>query len=431
LSRSPHPRLNRRAFLKTSGAIAGLAAVATLLPGCSTTQSPLGSLKSFVVPESPVTVGVLLPRSVSRPDVAQNVLAGMRLYAERFARRPLHLVVQEVGVGQHDAYLGAHALLEQGQVDLLAGVVNPALAPQLQELLHERRTILAVADVGANVPRSLEAHPYVFANSLGYWQASHAMGGWAARNLGSRAAIVSSFYDSGYDTIYAFRLGFEGTGGQVAETFVSHRPTDSDDHMPALMAQIAAAQPDFIYAISSGRQANAFLRAYAESGLAGRIPLAGASFTLADRSAHLYGLPSMPMVLPWARNLGHAENQSFVTAYEAATGRPADALALLGYDTAQMIDTAITAAGGDVRDTAQLQQALGQVAFTSPRGALAIDPRSNSLAGPLYLGIAQQGSNGLRHEALEPIAIPTAYDQQIAALRSSTKSGWTNAYLCV
>jgi hypothetical protein len=84
-----------------------------------------------------------------------------------------------------------------------------------------------------------------------------------------------------------------------------------------------------------------------------------------------------------------------------------------------------------VRDTTRLQQALGQAAFTSPRGALAIDLRSNSLAGPLYLGIAQQGSDGLRHEALEPITIPTVYDQRIAALRNSTKSGWTTAYLCV
>ncbi len=137
------------------------------------------------------------------------------------------------------------------------------------------------------------------------------------------------------------------------------------------------------------------------------------------------------MVLPWARSLGHAENQAFVAAYESMTGQRSNALAALGYDTAMMIDAAITAAGGDVRDTVGLQQAFDSVALTSPRGALAIDPRSNSLVGPLYLGRARQSIDGVRHEALEPLASLPPYDLQITELRSSVKSGWTNAYLAV
>ncbi|MFL5806981.1 MAG: ABC transporter substrate-binding protein [Roseiflexaceae bacterium] len=432
MSTSSHALLNRRAFLKTSASIAGIAAAATLLPSSDTTRPISASLTRSVASGAPLTIGVLLPRSASHPAVGQNVLAGMRLYADQAAGRSLRLVAEEIGVGQRDAYWGARKLLEQDHVDLLAGVVNPGPAAGLHDLLHEHRAILTIADVGANVPRQIETHPQIFTSSLGYWQASHAMGSWAAQNLGRRAAVVTSFYDSGYDTIYAFRLGFESAGGQIAETFVSHRPLDSGDHMPALMAQIKAAQPDFVYAISSGREADAFLRAYADSGLAGRIPLAGASFTLAEQAARAPGrsLPDMPMVLPWAHNLGHAENQAFTTNYQSVIGRPADALALLGYDTAQLIDTAVAAAG-DVRDTRRLQQALGQVAFVSPRGAVAIDPRTGSLAGPLYLGVAQQNGAGVRHVALEPISAPSEHDQQIAALRTSTKSGWINAYLCV
>jgi branched-chain amino acid transport system substrate-binding protein len=363
--------------------------------------------------------------------MGQNLLAGMRLYADQAAQRPLRLIVEEVGLGPRDAYSGARKLLEQNQVDLLAGVVNPGPAAGLHDLLQEHRTILTIADVGANIPRQIETHPHIFTSSLGYWQASHAMGSWAAQNLGRRAAVVTSFYDSGYDTVYAFRLGFEAAGGQIAETFVSHRPTDPNDHLPALMAQIAAARPDFIYAITSGRDADAFLRADAGSSLAGRIPLAGAGFTLAEQAARVPGLPNMPMALPWAHNLSHAENQAFTTAYQSAIGRPADALALLGYDTAQLIDTAVAAAAGDARDTSRLQQALSQARFISPRGAVAIDPQTGSLAGPLYLGVARQNGDGVRHVALEAIATPSEHDQQIAALRTSTKSGWINAYLCV
>jgi branched-chain amino acid transport system substrate-binding protein len=410
-----------------------MVAASTLISGCNATVSPAASLRRLPIFGGPLKIGVLLPRSTIYPALGQNILAGMRLYSDQAAARPLDLIVEQVGAGQRDAYWGALKLLERDQVDLLAGVISPGRAAGLHDLLRERRTILTVADAGANAPRQSESSPDIIYSSLDYWRASHAMGRWAAGSLGHRAVVVASFYDSGYDTIYAFRLGFEGAGGRVAETFVSHRPTDPDDHLPSLMARVAAARPDFVYAISSGAETGALLRAYTDSGLAGRIPLAGASFTLAEQAVHapVRELPAMPMVLPWASNLGHAENQAFAAAYQSATGRPADALALLGYDTARLIDTAVVAAGGDARDTARLQRALGEVAFIGPRGAVAIDPRTRSLVGPLYLGLARQDGASARHVALEPIPGPSEQDRWIAALRASTKTGWTNSYLCV
>lgn len=290
--------------------------------------------------------------------------------------------------------------------------------------------MLALADVGANIPRSGQRSPYIFANSLGYWQASYAFGSWAAQGLGRRALIVSSFYDSGYDTLYGFRLGFERAGGQIVDTLLSHHPTSPSDHLTELMAQIAAAQPDLVYAISSGPDADLFLRAYADAGLSGRIPLAGTSFTLPEHASGVSGLPAIPMALPWSAQLEHPENRAFTTAYAAATGRQADALALLGYDTAQLLD-AIVAKAGDPHDLAAMQQALEATAVRSPRGVVTFDPQTRSLLGPLYLGAARQQGGSVRHNTYEILpAVPTN-DPQIAAWRASLPSGWTNAYLSV
>jgi branched-chain amino acid transport system substrate-binding protein len=365
----------------------------------------------------PLKVGVLLPRSAAYPVLGTNLLAGMRHYASQAAGRPLQLIAESIAANQSDAHRGALKLLDQNRVDLLAGVLNPSVAASLRGTLADRRTFLVVADIGANVPRESEDNSLVAYSSLGYWRASHAMGRWAAQNMGRRAAIATSFYDGGYDTIYAFRLGFEAAGGQILDTFVSHRPTDADDHLAPMMAGIAAVQPDLVYAIYSGREAGDFLRAYAASSLAGRVPLAGTSFAAGDQAL------DAPMALPWAASLDNAENRAFVAGYQAAVGRAPDMLALLGYDTAHLIDAAVAAAG-DHRDTQRLQQALGEVAFASPRGLVAMDPQTRSLVAPLYLGTVRQA-------ALKPLDDSLVLNEQIAALRSSTRTGWTNAYLCV
>jgi branched-chain amino acid transport system substrate-binding protein len=416
MSDSHHVQVTRRGFLKSIGSIAGMVAASSLLAGCDTTRLLNASLGRVAALGEPLKVGVLLPRSASYPALGPNLLAGMRLYADQAASRPLHLVAEQIGAGQGDAHRGALKLLDQDRVDLLAGVMNPSVAASLRGTLAERRAFLVVADVGANVPRESEDSPFVAYSSLGYWRASQAMGRWAAQNMGRRAVIATSFYDGGYDTVYAFRLGFEAAGGQILDTYVSHRPVDADDHLTSMMAQIASVRPDLVYAVYSGRESGDFLRAYVASSLAGRVPLAGTSFTSDDQAL------DMPTAMPWVRSLDSAENRAFVAGYEAAVGHAPDMPALLGYDTAHLIDAAVEAAG-DHRDTQRLQQALGEVAFASPRGAVAMDPYTRSLVAPIYLGTA-------RHAGLEPLDVP-AYAEQIAALRSSTKTGWTNAYLCV
>src|SRR2546426_10380737 len=83
------------------------------------------------------------------------------------------------------------------------------------------RTFLILADAGANIVRETEQSPYVFHNTLGYWQSSLALGEWAVRNIGKKVFVASSFYESGYDALYAFRLGAEIAGRRGRRTYIS------------------------------------------------------------------------------------------------------------------------------------------------------------------------------------------------------------------
>src|SRR5262249_55244148 len=138
-------------------------------------------------------------------------------------------------------------------------------------------TLLLVSDAGADAVEPVRGGGSVFFDSLGYWQASWAMGDWAARNLGRRAVVAASLYESGYDSLYAFQPGLEEAGGEGVETCVTHVPPATHDTGRAIAA-IRRAVPDFVFAAYSGQPAVDFVRAYADSGLARRVPLAGSSF---------------------------------------------------------------------------------------------------------------------------------------------------------
>jgi branched-chain amino acid transport system substrate-binding protein len=403
LSSSSQALLTRRAFLKASVALTG-ASVLTLLNGCSPSFKALQESRAF---QAPVRVGLLLPSQY--PKLAAHVLDGFRTYATTAAVRQIEMVVQEVGLGPYDAYRGAASLLDQQQPDLLFALINPALTSSFYELLEERQTSLLIADLGANVPDLSKTSPYVNLHSLGLWQAHFALGSRLGAQGMRRAVLVSSFYDSGYDGVYAFRHGFERAGGEVVASLVSHRPIDPNEHLAAMMDEIRALNPDLVYLVASGRDAQEFTQAFFAASLAERIPLASAS----------YHLGAQPVA-------GLAD---FLARFEAETGRPADLFSLLGYESALLIDAALVEAGGSLQRKSDFQVAFRKLRVGGPRGELAFDELSASMQGPLYVGSIKQQSSGLYYDLQTALDLPIGASGLVSQLNASVRSGWSNPYL--
>jgi branched-chain amino acid transport system substrate-binding protein len=264
--------LNRRGFLKLIGLSVGGLALSSL--GSSRALSSWQASRSdlrHLPRHRRLRVGVLLPRSDVYPEMDRRFWAGLKLYLAQVANqaggRTVELLPRGVGVGTSLAVREAGDLLQAQGADLVVGLVGSGAAAILRGLFDQARVPLLVSNVGANVARESEFSPYVLVNSLGYWQAHWALGGWTAEHIGRKAFVATSFYDAGYDAPYVFRLGFEGAGGTVVETSVTHIPPRSPD-LALLAAAIRAADPDVVYAAYSGAEAREFARAYADAGLA-------------------------------------------------------------------------------------------------------------------------------------------------------------------
>lgn len=422
-------RLTRRGFLRSVGVFAGALAVPQARSAAGARDaSKRGDL---------LRLGVLLPRSGIYPLMGANLVAGMNLFFDRAQRslngRPIELVVSEIGAGSVRTEQAADKLLHDG-VDLVVGLLSPSMGGSLRQLFAARKTCLIAVHTGENALRPGKHHEWVFHNTLASCSSAQALGAWAAQQLGTRAVIASSFYDSGYDSVYAFREGFENAGGTTKAMLVSHLP-QAGTGLPQTIAAIKQARPDFVYAAYCGQPALDFAEAYSAAGLAGKVPLAAGAFMvdehlLSSHATAARGIVGTKSCLPWAASLTGAENRSFSAGFRAAMGQAPDAFALLGFETAQLVAEAVRAVAGSTQPD-RLREALANVEFHGPRGQWRMNAESHTPTTPLYLRELQHRAGVARNVVLAELTPPSTQRGQLSALSEHPRTGWVNQYMCV
>jgi branched-chain amino acid transport system substrate-binding protein len=415
----PEPRpMNRGGFLKLAGVGAGLLAA--------------GPLASAAKAGTSIKVGVMVPTGSSYALMGPSLLDGLRLGFEEAGLRgtPITatLVSREVDGGYAYAGTTARELLDDGADVVVAGV-SALVAERLGPLFARRRTPLVVANTGAHVVPTAARSPFVLHNSLLYWQASFAMGRWAARNLGRRAFVATSLHDAGYDSVYAFRRGFESAGGAVVGEGVSH----ADPASPELAALFAAARESragVVYGLYSGDAATEFVRGYAASG--GRARLVVGSLAVEDYSLRRIGAAAAGVLsaASWTASAQGKLNRAFKQAFRNEYGRAPDPFAALGYDTALLVVEGMRRALGRGLRMQGLVEALRGASVNGPRGRLVVDAATNTVRGPIAIRRVRRVASGLANVAVTTVPPVRSRPKELSALTSARRSGYVNEYLC-
>jgi branched-chain amino acid transport system substrate-binding protein len=408
-------RINRRVFLKYLGAAAGALAV----PSAASTvfasdQDVLRAGRSLGA-----RIGVMVPESKEYPLMAERFLAGLGLH---FEGSKVAIIRENIGASLPVSSL--RKLVEGEGADIVVGLMNSGAASSLVRLMPEEKTVFIASNVGEVMPRSGEQAPNLFHATLNYWQAGWAMGRWAAANLGRKACIASSLHDSGYDALYAFRLGFESSGGRISGTFVTH----SKEQVSGAVSELVRIRPDFVYTAYSGPDAVEFIKAYSNSAIGGNVPLAGSAFLLdtADTSKFREVPDHIKICSPFGPT---AEREAFNRAYRKKTGSSSDVFSLLGYETARCISAALEASGGNASRKDVLIRSMETVSFEGIRGRIEMDPASHATSGPLYLG--DMRLDGLAGTKILGRGLSiSGHDTRVKSLHTTVRSGWNNSYLC-
>lgn len=399
-------QLQRRQLLKRLGA-AGLLASVPLAARATTRDS------------SP-QLAVFLPRSHRYPALSAEYLAGLTLGLSQQGLDAERLLPIEYRADPAVAVRAAQALLGQEHLLAMTGVLCPTAAVSLEPTLLRAGVPLLVNDTGANRMAATAPSGIIMRQSLEYWQSCAAFGQWAPSKLGRRALLALGNLEFGYDFPTAFSHAYAASGGTLVATHISDLP-QADSEFAGLATALQEHQPDFVFALYSGRQAQRFLAAYRALPAANKVPLVGGGFLGASAPAGMAAGPDLS-VASW-----HAATSAcarFAAACEAGNMQVTP-FTVLGYESGDRIATAWRgAASGSEGFITALRTAAPT---TGPRGPRLYNPASMESQGAHWVAQAGSEQSTLMWPAGADLHTSTQSFTQDAAGQQAR--GWINTYL--
>jgi ABC-type branched-chain amino acid transport systems, periplasmic component len=417
---------NRRNFLKILGTGFAAATANPIMAGVTRMKSPNKTIK----------IGVLSPQSNICPQYPYSFMNGFRLGVDQNkAIKKQHIEIVNEPNGYGTPFLSkqnTEKLLFENGVDLMVGILGNEVVGQFESLFTQKQVPFVVCNAGEYYPgKSLRDNPYLFFNTLNLFQSSFASGAYASTQYGKRGFIVSSLYDCGYDSVFAFTRGVENNNGAVEETLVMKM--NEADFSDRAISRIKASNPDYVYVLLSGDAARDFIVQYQNSEIK-NIPLITTPFLTDTHNRAILGhfAENLESISPWDRNVEIRENKDFYKKYMEAHRSEPDLFAALGYETGKMIYQALALADGNYTGT-NIRKSLDSVAMNSIRGEFEVDQKTGWTKTPLYrikmkYNALNSSTEGEISEIHEPVYVA---HEDFTALDNSLRSGWLNPYLFV
>jgi len=229
--------------------------------------------------------------------------------------------------------------------------------------LTEAKTIVISANAGPSQIAGKQCNPYFFSSAWQTDQTPSAVGAYVAKTGAKKVFIMASNYQAGQDTVAGFKRTFKGQ--IVQEIF----PPLTQPDFSAEIAQIAASKPDAVFAFIAGSAAINFVKQYAASGLKATIPLYS-TFTVYGPYLETIGDAALGSRSAgfWTPDMDNPASKRFVDAFRKEYGYVPSNISAQAYESAKIMDAAVTAVKGKVEDKNALVAAMRNVKFDSIRG---------------------------------------------------------------
>jgi branched-chain amino acid transport system substrate-binding protein len=336
--------------------------------------------------EDVVKIGLILPMTGPFASTGRQINAAVKLFQQQkgttVAGKKIEIILKD-DTGSADVTKRlAQELVVNDKVSFLAGFgLTPlalATAPiATQAKVPEIVTAAATATI-------TEASPYIARTSFTLPQACVPMAEWAAQNGIKSVVTIVADYGPGIDAEKSFSERFTKDGGTVENIRV---PLRNPDFAPFLQ-KAADAKPDAIFVFVPSGVGSSFMKQYRERGLdRSGIKLIGSGDVTDDDLLNDIGDSALGVITAQHYSAAHdsPENKAFVSDFKQANGgmRP-NFMAVSGYDTMQLIYTALNKTGGDTNGDA-LIGAMKGLSWTSPRGPISIDPETRDIVQNIYI----------------------------------------------
>jgi branched-chain amino acid transport system substrate-binding protein len=318
-----------------------------------------------------VTVGMITTLSGGGAGLGVDVRDGFQLALDMAGEHGIHLVVEDDAQRPELAVQIAERMIQSERADILTGIIWSNLAMAVVPSTVAQDIFYLSPNAGPSALAGANCHPNYFNVA---WQNDmlHEAAGAYANELGYKNTfIMAPNYPAGTDALAGFKRYYEGE--LSGELFTQVGQTD----YAAEIAQIRAAGADSIFMFLPGGMGISFMRQYEQSGV--DLPIVSAAFTFSQDILPAVGAAALGVfnASQWSPDLDNELNREFVAAFREAYGRIPSLYASQGFDTANLILSAMEKA--DVKDRDAFREALRAADFTSVRGDFAWAPNQHPI----------------------------------------------------
>ncbi len=368
-----------------------------VLKGLAGAGVGLAALRApYVHAQAPFKIGLLTvktgPLAQGGIQMEQGIATLLKEKGNALSGRKIEFISADTGGNPAGAKTKAQELIERDKVNVILGPLAAFELLAITDYVRDNQTPLISLAAAEDVTQR-KANPFVIRPSATSAQCCHAMGDYAAKELKyKRAVTISEDFAFGYEQMSGFQRVFEDNGGRVVKKLWP--PLVTPDYTPYI-AQIS--NVDCVFNGFAGSNPVKFMRAYADLGLKGRIPLLAGWTAMDDALLRSLGDEAVGVMSAayYSASFGSESNKRFIAAmrrdYKVLPGGYSAGMYVAG----QCVEAAIQKLDGKTDDRKAFAEALHHVALTdTPRGAIKFDKYGNVI-GDVFIRRCERKSGQL------------------------------------
>ncbi|KJZ23850.1 ABC transporter substrate-binding protein [Tritonibacter mobilis] len=330
-----------------------------------------------------VKVGMITTLSGGGASLGIDTRDGFMLAMEKANRDDVEVVIEDDQRKPDIAVQLADKMIQSEKVDVLTGIVWSNLA----------MAVVPAATAQGLFYLSTNAAPAQLAGkgcNANYFSVSYqndnlheGAGAYATQAGFKNTFILAPNYPAGIDSLTGFKRFYEGD--LAGEVYTKLGQTD----YAAEIAQIRASGADSVFFFLPGGMGISFLKQYADSGV--DLPVVGPAFSFDQGILQAVGEAAVGVKnsSTWSKDLDNEANAAFVAAFQQKYDRLPSIYAAQGYDTANLLLSAIDKA--DVNDDAAFAAALKEADFASVRGEFSFAANNHPIQNVYVREVIKEG----------------------------------------
>ncbi|NVK13598.1 MAG: ABC transporter substrate-binding protein [Rhodobacteraceae bacterium] len=313
-----------------------------------------------VAAQADTKIGMITTLSGGGAGLGVDVRDGFMLAIEQDGREGVEVVIEDDQRKPDVAVQIADRMIQSEKVDILTGIIWSNLAMAVVPAATAQNVFYLSPNAGPSALAGKRCHPNYFNVA---WQNDnlHEAAGAYANEAGLKNSfILAPNYPAGQDALTGYKRMYQGE--LAGEIYTKLGQTD----YAAEIAQIRASGADSVYFFLPGGMGISFLKQYAGSGV--DLPVVGPAFSFDQGILQAVGDAALGVknTSQWNKDIDNEANAEFVASFQEKYGRLPSLYASQGFDTANLILSALDKA--EVSDQDSFRAALKAAEFASVRG---------------------------------------------------------------